>query len=71
MDFLWIFCGLVDVIHQMGGYSVDFLWVGGFHPLNVWIFCGFSVDFHKKERKKRKMAGSGKYPQKFCGNSVW
>ena len=41
---LWISCGLVDAIHWMDGYSVDFLWIGGCHPLDVWIFCGFSVD---------------------------
>ena len=44
IDILWIFCGLVDAIHWMDGYSVDFLWIGGCHPPDVWIFCGFSVD---------------------------
>ena len=25
--------------------SVDFLWIGGCHPLDGWIVCGFSVDW--------------------------
>ena len=33
MDILWIFCGLVDAILCMCGYSVDFLWISKQHPL--------------------------------------